>query len=561
MHDLLIRGASVIDGLGRPAFTADVAVDGDRIVEIGRITSSARAVVDADGLALAPGIVDVHTHYDAQLTWESTAQPSTQLGVTTVVTGNCGFGIAPCPPEAREATMANLAVVEGMELETLRAGINWDFEDFASYMALLRRRGAYPNVAVLVGHTMVRTAVMGEDRSKRAARPDEVARMKALVADAMAAGAIGFATSQLPNHHGHGGVPMPSRLAEDDEVIALCQAVGEAGKGVLEITGGERFVGPRLGELARLTGRPAIYVAALHTERVPHRAREILDQCLAAQKEGAEVYAQTSCQPLSMTLSVDDAFFFATNTGWQETHGLDRAALRRLLADPEWRQRFRDGVKPGNNFYGQWDKFEIVQAGRPEHEALVGTTLLELARRKGADPFDAFFDFWLADDLGSRFLLASRNIDEVALAPLLTHEAGLIALSDAGAHSSGLCDAGFGLYLLGHWVREKGLFTLEEGVRHLTSRPADIYRIPNRGRVVVGAQADMMLFDPARIGIGKLRQVRDLPAGGARMTRDPLGMAGTWVNGVKIHDGTSLLEVARNPGMILDDFARAGTQG
>ena len=266
MHDLVIRGAMVADGVGNPLIEADVAVSGEHIVEVGDVTESARETVSADGLVLAPGIVDVHTHYDAQVTWESQVTPSPSLGVTTVVMGNCGFSIAPCPPDRREQMARNLAEVEGMSIAALEAGIDWGFETFPEYLSQLRRKGCYPNAGVFVGHSAVRTTVLGAEASERAATEDEIATMRGIVHEAMEAGAIGFATSASINHNGDGGVPMPSRLAEDDELRALVGVLGELGRGIFQAHRRPEHDGGTAGEHGR-GDRPA----DLHDCRPPQR--------------------------------------------------------------------------------------------------------------------------------------------------------------------------------------------------------------------------------------------------------------------------------------------------
>src|SRR6185295_735062 len=239
MTDLVIRGATVVDGLGNDPIRADVAVKDGKIADIGDIKAKADKTIDAGGLTLAPGIVDVHTHYDAQVTWDATLSPSPSLGVTTAVMGNCGFGIAPALPQSRDLVIKNLSVVEGMDLDALRTGIKWDFESFSDYMAMLKRRAPYANVAVLAGHSTIRTAVMGEGAWQRKdATPEELARMKAMVTDAMANGAIGLGASYSLNHSGYGGVPMPSTIAPIEELDALVGAMGPRGRGVVEIASG-----------------------------------------------------------------------------------------------------------------------------------------------------------------------------------------------------------------------------------------------------------------------------------------------------------------------------------
>ena len=557
MHDLIIRGAMVADGVGNPLIRADVAVAGERIAEVGEVTVSARQTVDADGLVLAPGIVDVHTHYDAQLTWESRATPSPALGVTTVVMGNCGFSIAPCPPDRREQMARNLAEVEGMSIAALEAGIDWSFEDFSDYLALLRRKGCYPNAGVFVGHSAVRTTVLGAEASERAATGDEIATMRGIVTEAMEAGAIGFATSTSINHNGDGGVPMPSRLAEDDEMRALVGVLGELGRGIFQLTVGPGMTVERLEGLAAETGRPVFMTAALHNETFPDRAIGMLEDAAAAQGRGNAVWAQVSCQPLSMDFSMRTAFPLQSLDSWEPLHGASDRDFLAIIASPEFRNRFRDDLeKPqrGRIFYGDWRRVAVAMAATPAHRPLEGETIEAIAGREGRDPVDVMFDLAVDEKLGTTFNAALLNADETAVEGLLRHDAGLISLSDAGAHLCYLCDAGYGLHLLGHWVRDKGVFDLADGIRRITSLPAQLYGIAERGEIAPGKFADLLLFDPAEVGRGALRRVDDLPGGESRLIREPCGVHGVWVNGTGVFDGRGYRDVPP-PGHVLDRFA------
>ena len=557
MHDLIIRGAMVADGVGNPLIRADVAVAGERIAEVGDVTGSARQTVDAGGLVLAPGIVDVHTHYDAQLTWESRATPSPALGVTTVVMGNCGFSIAPCPPDRREQMARNLAEVEGMSIAALEAGIDWSFEDFSDYLALLRRKGCYPNAGVFVGHSAVRTTVLGAEASERAATGDEIATMRGIVTEAMEAGAIGFATSTSINHNGDGGVPMPSRLAEDDEMRALVGVLGELGRGIFQLTVGPGMTVERLEGLAAETGRPVFMTAALHNETFPDRAIGMLEDAAAAQSRGNAVWAQVSCQPLSMDFSMRTAFPLQSLDSWEPLHGASDRDFLAIIASPEFRNRFRDDLeKPqrGRIFYGDWRRVAVAMAATPAHRPLEGETIEAIAGREGRDPVDVMFDLAVDEKLGTTFNAALLNADETAVEGLLRHDAGLISLSDAGAHLCYLCDAGYGLHLLGHWVRDKGVFDLADGIRRITSLPAQLYGIAERGEIAPGKFADLLLFDPAEVGRGALRRVDDLPGGESRLIREPCGVHGVWVNGTGVFDGRGYRDVPP-PGHVLDRFA------
>lgn len=561
MHDLVIKNASICDGLGNPAFEGSLAVKDGRIAVIGAKDDdlgAAAETVDAGGLTLAPGIIDIHTHYDAQLTWDPYATPSSGLGVTTVVIGNCGFTIAPCKPDDRDITMRNLTHVEGMSLDAMRAGIEWDFESYPDYLESLTRRGVVPNVAAFVGHSSVRTFVLGEDASKRAATPDEVAKMKQIVREALDAGAVGFATSTLEQHNGEGGVPMPSRLADDHEMLALTGALGEAGRGVFMLTKGTRSDIPWLENIAAKNGRPVMIAAMFIDPGDPERVFRELGEIAEANGRGRELIGQVGCFPLGMEFTMRHPYPLEALIAWRpamEAEGTDD--YKRVLADPAFRQGLRDEVAvPGvpNRFTNQWDTMFIAEVGKPEHQHLVGKSVGEMARAEGKDNFDWFLDFGLADDLDTLFQVSLFNIDEDNVIHLLKHPNAAVALSDAGAHLSFLCDAGFGLHLMGHWARERGDLSLEEAVRLVTSRAADVYRIKDRGRLAPGAWADLMLFDPASVGRGAKRKVNDLPTGAVRLDTPAVGLHGVWINGVRTFDADGVVQDCGRPGQVLREF-------
>jgi N-acyl-D-aspartate/D-glutamate deacylase len=560
MHDLIIRGARVYDGLGNPGIDADVAVSGGRVAAIGRISESAQREVDAGGLALMPGIVDLHTHYDAQITWDRTMSPSPALGVTTAVIGNCGFGIAPCPAPLRETMMKNLSVVEGMDLNSLLKGVNWEFESFAEYMAQLRRVGPYLNTAVFAGHSVIRTAVMGEAASEKAEpSAEELATMRHLVREAMDAGAIGFASSFSPNHSGYAGRPMPSTIATESELRALTGVLGDVGRGVFMSATGTRATPAVMESITAATGRPSFIstVLTMYNEAVPERGISYYDECAAAQDRGHEVYVLTSCQPLSFDFTLNDPYALLSHSAFDAIKGASHEKLKQIYADASFRAAFRANLanpKAGILFLGNWERIEVSLTSMPEHAAFEGLTLAALARKLGTDPVDTFFDLALKEDLATHFIgQFFQNVD-AGVAPLLKHRAGVVTLSDAGAHLLYMCDAGFGLHFLAHWVRQTGQFTLEEGIRRLTSHPAHCFRIPERGRLVAGSPADMLLFDPASVGISRPIGKADLPGGGTRMVRESRGIHGVWVNGVQVHDGTNYTQLERGPGAVLDRF-------
>ncbi len=546
MHDLLIRGAAVHDGTGGPARIMDVGVLQGKISFLGKCGSSALKTVDAGGLALMPGIIDVHTHYDAQVTWDRTLSPSPALGVTTAVLGNCGFGIAPCPAAQRDTVLRNLSVVEGMDLPALQAGLRWEAESFAEYLAQLRRIGPFANVAVLAQHSTIRSAVMGEDASTRAIPSDvELSRMKALVREAMDAGAIGFASSFSPNHAGWAGRPMPSTIATDAELRGLTAELKKNDRGIFVMATGPRGTPEYMEAIAAANGRPAFMVTVLtmYNDAEPAKALTYYERCAAARRRGHEVYIHTSCQPLSFDFTLEEPYLLYSHDAFDRIKAAKPGERAAIYKEVSFRRKFRENLanpKQGILFYGDWSKIEKD-----------GVAVSELAKTSGKDPLDCFFDLPVDQQLIGKLF---QNND-AGVAPLLRHEQGVVALSDAGAHLIYFCDAGFGLHFLQHWVRETGTFTLEEGVRRLTSDPAQKYRIPGRGKIEMGAWADLLLFDPASAGISPLNRTRDLPGGGTRMTRAPVGVHGVWVNGVQVHDGRNYASPAQGPGQVLTEFS------
>ena len=559
MADLVIRGATLVDGLGSEPRRADLAVVDGRIADIGSIRDKGTETIDADGLVLAPGIVDVHTHYDAQVTWDATLSPSPSLGVTTAVIGNCGFGIVPAPPSVRDLVIRNLSVVEGMDLDALRTGIAWNFESFSDYMGMLRGRGAYANLAVLAGHSTIRTAVMGEDASQRTeATSEELARMKALVADAMATGAIGLGASYSLNHSGYGGVPMPSTIAPMSELDALVGAMGPRGKGVIAIASGAKEP-QELEPMAARYGRPFFQGTgmAMHNEQAPERAPRLFDQCAAALRRGNGLYFQIPCQPLSFDFTMANAYPFYSHAAFDPIKAYSPEQLKAVFRDPSWRAKFRENLgnpRPGMIFQGNWDRVMVAVAHKQSNARYVNRYAAEIAATEHRDPLDIVLDLSLDENLETAFLGRFLNVGDDGVAKLLKHEAGVVALSDAGAHLIYMCDAGFGLHFLAHWVRERGDFNLAEGMRRLTSHPADLYGIKDRGRLAVGAHADLLLFDPATVGISPAERIADLPGGGRRTIRRPTGVHGVFCNGVRTFDGKDYVKHARGPGHVLDRF-------
>ena len=560
MDDLLIRNAQIFDGSGAAPMHGDLAVRNGRIRAIGAsLPLDASEVIDAAGLALMPGIIDSHTHFDAQVTWDPYVRPSPALGVTTAVIGNCGFTIAPCRPADRELTMRNLTQVEGMSLDVLRQGIRWEFETFAEYLAQLRRSGSAVNLAAYVGHSSLRTWVMGAAAARREATPAEIAQMAALVREAMDAGAVGLASSTSPAHNGEGGLPMPSRMASDAEHLALIEAMAHAGGGVYMVTKGGQMPVALLVDMAARSGRPVMIAALLHNGTNPGAVFADLDAISAANTRGRQLIGQVSCCPLTMEFTLASPYPVEGLKSWQPALGKEGAALAAVLADPG----FRDGVRAElaapaafRLFNGEWDKVHVVEVKRPGHRELEQQSIAALARRQGKDPLDTLLDLALDEELGTVFTAQLLNSDDSAVARLLNHPHSLISLSDAGAHLTFFNDAGFGLHLLGHWVRDRGVMPLSEAVRRLTQQSAQIFGLHGRGALREGHAADLLLFDPATVGRAPKRRVLDLPGGAARLTTDALGVHGVWVNGARVADQSGLLDAAPLAGELITEFGR-----
>jgi N-acyl-D-amino-acid deacylase len=558
MDDLLIRNATLLDGSGAEPGKGDLTVRSGRIRAIGlSLKVDATQVIDADGLALMPGIIDSHTHFDAQITWDPYVRPSPALGVTTAVIGNCGFTIAPCRPADRELTMRNLTQVEGMSLDVLRQGIRWNFETFAEYLAQLRASGSAVNLAAYVGHSSLRTWVMGADAAKREATPDEVEQMATLVREAMAAGAVGLASSTSPAHNGEGGVPMPSRLANDAEHLALIEAMGQAGGGVYMVTKGGQMPVSLLEEMSARSGRPVMIAALLHNPMNPQAVFKDLDAISAANQRGRRLIGQVSCCPLTMDFTLASPYPVEGLSSWKPALGVQGAALRAVLGDSSFRDAVRaELAAPAvfRLFNGEWDKVHVVEVTDPRHRALEQRSIAVIAAEQGRDPLDAMLDLALAEDLGTTFVAQLLNSDEEAVGSMLNHPHSIVSLSDAGAHLTFFTDAGFGLHLLGHWVRERGAMSLPEAVRRLTHQSAALFGMPGRGRLREGHAADLLLFDPATVGRGPKRRVFDLPGGAPRLTTDAIGVHGVWVNGALVADAKGLRDDAVLAGELMTRF-------
>ena len=544
--ELVIRGGTVFDGSGAPGRTADVAIAGGVIREIGPKLRGTREL-DASGCAVAPGFIDIHTHYDAQVFWDPALRPSSSHGVTTVVAGNCGFSIAPTRPEHHDVIARTLENVEDMDGAALAAGIPWDFETFPEYLDSIRRRGTVLNFTAYVGHTALRLYVMGDAAYERVATADEIARMCQLVREGIDAGAAGFSTSFAYTHRGIDGKPVPSRFAARDEAEALFFAAGRTGKGVVLVAvPGEQFSYADVYELQPRVGRPFSYPlfaapGGRHLAQVKMHAEGLA--------RGVQVWPQVTPRPLTMQFTLEDAYSLNVGRIFGELMRLGRDARLAAYRDPAWRARAAADLDQ-TEMKPRWETFEVSESQR--FPALQGRRVVELAAERGCGPLDVMCEVALAEDLQTRFRAYIANDDVAAVRDLLTHEQVVLGLSDAGAHVAQLCDAPLYTDRLGTWVRERRLMPLERAVRKMSGEPADLFGFARRGYLRAGYWADVCVFDPRTVGPGPVRRVRDFPAQAERLTaEEPSGVRHVLVNGTPIRtDGCSQLDsLERRPGV------------
>jgi N-acyl-D-amino-acid deacylase len=518
----------VVDGTGSPGIRADVLVEDGLITAIGEIGADADETVDLTGLVLAPGFIDPHTHYDAQVLWDRDLTPSSWHGVTTVVTGNCGFGIAPAAPGGRDLVMRTLENVEGMPLEALQAGLPWTFESFPEYLDAVDAGPLRCNVAALLGHTPLRFFVMGEEATERIATPGEIEQMRALVAEGMAAGAIGFSTSRSESHRGAFGRPVPSRLAELSEIWTLAGAVGDAGRGTIEATWGPDFHVEECAQLSADIGRPVTWAAIMVVRDHPAMSVDLERRVAAAGGAGTRVFPQVACRPIVAQVTLADPAPLANVPAFGEILSRERSERAALYRDPAWRERAYAGVREkwGNKLDEATVQETLIHA-----DLRGGPTLGQLATERGGTALDVAVELALAEDLDTRFRIVMINDDEEQVGRLLRNHSLLLGLSDAGAHTSQLCDANFATYLLERWVRETGVLTVEEAVWRLTGQPAQVYGLTGRGIIAPGAVADLVAFDPSTVGTGPLERIFDFPGGADRLVAPSIGIEHVWVSG------------------------------
>ena len=540
-YDLLIKNGTVVDGTGAPSYQADVAVADGKIAAIGKITDGAKKTLDAADLIVAPGFVDPHTHYDAQICWDPLITSSSWHGVTSLVMGNCGVGLAPCRPENQEIAAWDLVNVEAIPFEVLGKGVTWDWTTFPEYMDAAAKRGAGINLGFMAPLTPFRHWVMGEESMERVATPDERAQIKALIKEAVAAGAFGFSTTNVAQHIGYKGRPIACRQADWDELKAYANALQELGKGSIELalTNDVSVVDETdyalLDMLVTESRRPVTWLALLNRDDKPEAAMSTLRAVEPLFKKGA--IPQVTCRPLIIQIDLRKPFIFANLPCWQPAFDRPVEEQKRFYRDEKFRAEFRKEMETPKVFNGKWERAIVHVASKPEMQALVGKSVAEIARQRGKDGLDTFLDLCIEDDLQLEYTYELFNADEDRIPELITHDQVMVGLSDGGAHVDMLCDAGYCTYLLGTWVRERQAMSLEHAVKRITSEPAAFYGLTSRGRIAQGLAADFAIFDLNTVGSKKRGEMRsDLPGGGRRLVMPAEGVMHTVVNGSVLYE-------------------------
>ena len=553
-YDVLIKNGALIDGTGTAARHGSVAITDGKIIEVGEIDGPANQVIDAEGTVVAPGFIDPHTHYDAQICWDGAVTPSSWHGVTSVVVGNCGVGIAPCKLESREIAMRDLVNVEAIPYDVLEEGITWDWETFPEYMNAAERREPTLNLAFLAPLTPFRHYVMGTESLERAATPEETRDIQTLLGQAIDAGAFGFSSTILNQHLGFQGRPLACRNASRDELKAYANVLKSRGKGAIEVAL-TRQIGVLEEEQCELldflldhSGRPVTFIALFDRDDISEAVRDTLRRAAPMIKKGAR--PQTSPLPLTREINMRNPFSFAAFPSWKRLfEDTSEQAQIAIYKDRAFRDQFREELKNPLAF-GNWERITLHEAQANSLKHLEGLTVAEMARAQGKDAVDTFLDTVVADNLSCEFTMASFNTRVDRMAELLNDPSILIGLGDGGAHVDMLCDCGYPTYLLGTWVRERGVLSIEQAVRRLTSDPADFFGISDRGRLQPGLAADIVIFDPDTIGSGNRGERRyDLPGGGKRMVMPSQGVQYTLVNGDVVYAGGQI--VGSGSGQIL----------
>ncbi len=556
MYDLVIENARICDGTGMPSYMGTLGVEEGLITYLGTEKGLAsKRTVDAEGLVLSPGFIDPHTHYDAQVAWDPLLTSSPWHGVTTVVMGNCGVGVAPVKPETRDILLHDLVNVEAIPYEVMQAGIDWQWESYGEYMDALDRRGMGINVAGLMAFTPLRHYVMGEASFERTATDDEIAVMRGLLREAMEHGAFGFTTTTIRNHIGHEGRPLACRNASLEELRGLCHALRDVGRGSIEISvnsGGTRVINDEdmalLQMLSDESTRPITWLALFARPGDP----DFHEQTIA--KMGDLIYKavpQVTPKPLITQGDLKNPFMFGPYKSWEKVFNRPVDEQMAFYRDPEFREAFLQDMK-GHERHHMWSRMSVLDYVNPDLAKYQGRTVQDIADEEGKRAMDVYLDIGLADRLETRFQIQAFNYDTEGVKRLVSEDRFMVGLSDGGAHVDLLCDVGYSTALLQRWVREQPVLSLERAVKKLTSVPAAVFGIPNRGVLVPGKVADLVLFDPDRVTSKQPEFANDFPLGGRRLIAKAEGIEATFLAGTQLYNNGE--HTGELPGRILRSY-------
>ncbi|MBM4256587.1 MAG: amidohydrolase family protein [Deltaproteobacteria bacterium] len=543
MLDLLIKNGMIVDGTGAPRYRADIAVQNGKIADIGTISSGAKNVIDASDLVVAPGFIDPHTHYDAQICWDPLVTCSSWHGVTTVIVGNCGVGLAPCKPAERDVATWNLVHVEAIPYEVLNRGLTWDWESFPQYMNAAAQRGVGINVGFLAALSPFRHFVMGDDAMGREATAAETSQIRSLLSDALNAGALGFSLTVMPQHLGYKAQPLACRLASHDELRSYASILRERGSGTIEValTKQPSTVSDReyalLDLLSAESGRPVTWLNLRDRDDAPTAWNETLEKVAPLLARGCR--PQVAVRPLIVEFNLRNPFLFASMDCMKPIFSdKENAAQKKVYASADFRRAFGGELQRRTVYHNMWERTKVKEVANPALKSTEWKSIAQIAQERGVDPLEAFFDIAVEDDLTVDYMIPLLDIDEERVSKKFNDPRTLIGISDGGAHVDMLCNAGYPSYLLGTYVRDKEAISLERAVQRITSEPAQFFGITDRGVLRTGLAADLAIFDLTTISSPERPGIRhDLPGGGRRLVTQAEGIAYTIVNGQVLYEG------------------------
>lgn len=565
MLDLLIHGGSVVDGSGAPPRTADVGIVDGRIVEVGALTSEARVTIEGDGLVVAPGFIDLHSHYDAQLFWDPTLSPSPLHGVTTAVSGNCGLTLAPAAPDDREFLTRLLAKVEAIPVEALLAGVTYEWESFAQFLDVIEAKPLALNIGFMVGHSAIRRAVMGPAASTDKASPAQIEAMRALLGAALAAGGFGFSTANVATQVDGDGRPTPPNLADPGEFIALAAECGMHPGTSIEFIPGSFLSGfsdddiELMADMSAAANRHLNWNTPLINRNAPDLFARQLGASDVARARGGWVVPMFMPQNGPLRHDFKEAYVFRAIPGWADVFALEGESRIRALSDPAIRAQLKASVDAETQGLAvvvrNWGGYEVNDVGDPALSHLLGRNIGDLATERGVSPFDAMLDVVVQAKLDVGFVRYQYPDDDwtaSARLDVLKDPRVVLGASDAGAHGEMMVGADFPTRCIGELVRDKGIFTVEEMVHQFSDVTARLYGLKDRGRIEPGMWADVVLFDLSRVGAGPMKKVQDLPAGASRLTTESTGVEHV------LNRGTEVVRHGRFTGDLPGRLLRSG---